>query len=98
MDVSRYVFDVGDTVTGWGEIVQADDGIWFDPPHMVAAILFDPPRPRRPSPLAVRLVGADPLMVTAGEADGFGAGWASITGIWRGDAIEAVAQSVVRPE
>lgn len=95
MDVSRYVFDVGDTVTGWGEIVQDDDGIWFDPPHATTLVWTDRPEPR--SDLAIRLIGVDPRAVTTGIADGHGPGWATITGVWRGDVIEVLSQSAVRP-
>lgn len=37
MNLSALVFDIdidiGDQVTGWDEIRNDDDGVWFDPPH-----------------------------------------------------------------
>ncbi len=35
MNLSALVFDIGDQVTGWGQIRYDDDGVWFDPAHPI---------------------------------------------------------------
>lgn len=54
------VFDIGDQVFGWGQILRDEDGFWFDPPHPIGMGFG-----REPARTAwsVRLLGHDPLKV-----------------------------------
>ncbi len=96
MRIDRLVFDVGDRVTGWGWIRESDDGVWFDPPHTVSLVFTGRPVPM--SRYAVRLDGADlGAVATDFGEDGSIPGWATVTGVWRGDQIEVEGQSPVPP-
>lgn len=95
MRIDRLVFEPGDRVTGWGWVREAEGGIWFDPPQAVP-LIFGQPLPL--SRDAVRLEGADPgVVATDFGADGSIPGWATVTGIWRGDRIAVETQSPVPP-
>ena len=96
MRIDRLVFEVGDRVTGWGWIRQVDGRVWFDPPHTVSLAFTGQPPPM--SSYAVRLEGADPdATATDFDADGSIPGWATVTGVWRGDWIQVETQSPVPP-
>lgn len=88
MGLDELVFSTGDRVTGWGRLHEAPDGVWFDPGGWRTG--NEPPLP----PNAVRLHGADPAAAAAGPHQG----WATVTGVWSGDAIEVEHQSPARPD
>lgn len=98
MDLTSLLFGVGDRVSGWGEIRQDAAGVWFDPPHPVSLVGL-PPGHRHPRSMhAVRLVDADPLVIgTEHNEDGAIPGWATVTGIWLGDAIQVLTQTSTPP-
>jgi hypothetical protein len=98
MDLMPLVFQVGDRVTGWGEIRNDDDGVWFMPVRAVGLMFRadgrPPPRPAN----AVRLLHHDPSGVATDFGDdGSIPGWAGITGIWLGGVIDVLAQTPVPP-
>jgi hypothetical protein len=96
MDIDHLVFDIGDRVTGWGELRQHGGEVWFDPPHGLARMKTDGPPAM--SDEAVRLEGADLSATTSRpRGDGSTALWATVTGVWLGNAIRVEEQSAVRP-
>jgi hypothetical protein len=96
MNIDHLVFDVGDRVTGWGELRQSGGEVWFDPPHGVARMRT--PGPPAISDDAVRLEGADLSVTTSGpRGDGSAALWATVTGVWLENAIRVEEQSPLRP-
>ena len=79
MDIDHLVFDVGDRVTGWGELRQHGGEVWFDPPHGVARMKTDGPSAM--SDEAARLEGAELSATTSRpRGDGSTALWATVTG------------------
>jgi hypothetical protein len=93
--IDRLVFGMGDRVTGWGCVREADGGIWFDPPQAVP-LAWGQPLPL--SRYAVRLEGADLGAVpTDLGADGSIPGFATVTGVWWGDRIAVETLSPVPP-
>ena len=97
MDLAAVMFDVGDTVTGWGEIRDDGDGVWFDPPHPIPLVGL-PPGQRRPrSRNAVRLLDLDWPRIAEQTATQPGPVWSSITGIWRGDDLRVLSQRLAPP-
>ena len=93
------VFDVGDRVTGWGEIRSDDDGVWFDPPHAIPLIGL-PPGQRLPrSNNAIRLLDldADPDLGAQRTGSVSGGRWSTVTGIWLGEAIRVLSQVPLAP-
>lgn len=92
------VFDLGDSVTGWGRLVVDADGPWLDLARVSNLEWSDPPRPRRRSRLSVRLVGADVEAVATGFGpDNAVPGCGTVCGVWRGDVIEVRSQSPAGP-
>jgi hypothetical protein len=79
VDLSSWVFGVGDLVTGWGRHIVDEDGEWLDS----GPVMLVYGRPPRHSPFSVRLDrGAGTEAV-----DGTGlVAW--VTGVWREDAID----------
>lgn len=97
MDLWPLVFDVGDVVTGWGEIRDDPDGIWFDPPRIISLGFTHGRRVPR-SRQAIRLIDADPAAVATEFSDqGAIPGWTTLTGRWLGQAIAVLAQSPEPP-
>lgn len=96
MDVSGLVFDVGDRVTGWGEIRVDRDGVWFDPPHPIDWIAL-PPGQRLPrSDHAVRLFGYVPTRNTMTDYS-TESEWFVITGVWGVDGITLLQHVPISP-
>ena len=94
MGIGDLVVRSGDLVTGWGELRETADGVWFDPGGWHNLMFTEQPMSRD----AVRLTGADVSAVaTEFGPDGRIPGWATITGVWWGDAIEVRHQSPHRP-
>lgn len=95
MDLGRLVFGIGDRCRGWAQITEDEDGIWLSPPHAVPLGFGGP---LRRASTAVRLFNADVRAVT-GEftADGVAPGWATVTGVWLGDAIRVEHQTATPP-
>jgi hypothetical protein len=89
------VFEPGDQVTGWGRLVADADGQWLD---LTRVHMLERPDRARRSPRSVRLIGADfharPTWFGPGNAV---PGFATITGIWLGDAIEVQSQTPAGP-
>lgn len=86
------IFDIGDRVTGWGEIRADDDGVWFDPPHALPLIGLPPGRRLPRSSNAIRLLDHDPGRNNTAVTDSRGRlKWSMITGIWVGDAIRILS-------
>jgi hypothetical protein len=92
--IDHLVFGSGDLVTGWGWLRGTEDGVWFDPGRFHDLLFREQPMSRD----AVRLHGADlGAVATEYGPDGSIPGWATITGVWLGDAIEVRHQSPRRP-
>lgn len=92
------IFDIGDRITGWGEIKADDDGVWFDPPHAIPLIGLPPGRPLPRSSNAIRLLDHDPSGQDTAVTDSRGGrNWSKITGIWVGDAIRILAYVPTSP-
>ncbi|XVU20916.1 hypothetical protein ACQPZJ_26990 [Actinoplanes sp. CA-054009] len=91
MDVRRLVFDVGDRVTGWGQMVADADGVWLDLARFVwLSLAAEGSRPR--SRQSVRLVGAD--AVRAAALPDIDLEWpVNVSGVWLGEAIEVESLS-----
>ena len=104
MHVRELVFEVGDRVTGRGELVADADGVWLDlarffPLPSVAeqgpsAGTTEYGRPR--SGRSVRLVGAD--AVRAAASPDVDLAWpVTVSGVWLGGAIEVESLSQAAP-
>lgn len=94
MRIDHLVFGSGDLVTGWGWLRETEAGVWFDPGRFHDHSFRQQPMARD----AVRLHGADlGAVATEYDPDGSIPGWATITGVWLGDAIEVRHQSPRRP-
>jgi hypothetical protein len=89
MDVSALVFGDGDIVSGLGSLKVDSDGEWLDCIHYVP-LVSALRRPR--SAYSVRLLGGD-IGSFLGDRNDVGA---TVTGIWRDDAIE-VRSVAARP-
>ncbi|SDO59919.1 hypothetical protein SAMN04515671_1444 [Nakamurella panacisegetis] len=98
MDLMPLVLQVGDCVTGWGEIRTDDDGVWFVVVHAVP-LMFRGDGPPAPRPVdAVRLLHHVPSAVaTDFRDDGSIPGWATVTGIWLDGVIDVLEQTPVPP-
>ena len=94
MDARRLVFEVGDRVTGSGELVADADGVWLD---LARFFPLGPPGGSRPrSRQSVRLIGADAALAAA--SPGIDPAWpVTVIGVWRGDAIEVGSLSPAAP-
>jgi hypothetical protein len=96
MDARRFVFDVGDRVTGWGRLVADVDGLWLDLARVIMLEGIEGSRPR--SPQSVRLSGADFDAARAAATPDNLAPWrVTVTGVWLGDAIKVWSQSLSAP-
>jgi hypothetical protein len=93
VDVRRLVFEVGDRVTGSGELVADADGVWLD---LARFFPLGPPGGSRPrSRQSVRLIGADAVLAAASDID---PAWpVTVSGVWLGDAIEVESLSQAAP-
>lgn len=100
MDVRSLIFDVSDEIHGWGRLLRAPDGDWFDPPLPVTMVGNARGRPLPPpSGYAIPIEGADfDAVEFRTERDGVIEGHATIVGRWLGNRIEVHHQSVRRPE
>lgn len=94
MTAHSLVFGPGDRVTGWGLLVTDDDGVWLDLAKVVSPV-WSALRTDR----SVRLYGLDPRGVPTVYGPTTVPGAVTVTGIWRGDAIDVESQSpeVLRP-
>ena len=93
MHIDHLIFGSGDLVTGWGRLRETEGGVWFDPGGWHAGTGEQPM-----SRDAVRLHGSDlGGVATEYGPDGSIPGWATITGLWSGDAVEVHHQSPHRP-
>jgi hypothetical protein len=75
--------------------------VWFEPPLPILAIWYAPGHepPPRPSGVGVLTRGVDTDRLSFRvEKDGGIEGWATLTGVWRGELLDAVEQSEQRPE
>ena len=81
MDVRALVFGDGDVVSGWGSLKVDSDGEWLDCIHYVP--LVSGLRSSR-SQFSVRLLGGG-IGSVLGDLNDVGA---TVTGVWRDDAIE----------
>jgi hypothetical protein len=100
MSARSLVFDVPDTIRGWGRLVRTPNGDWFDPPLPVALAAGGGSRPvRPPSQYAVPVDGADfNAVVHRVERDGVVEGHAGLVGRWFRDRIRVHHQSTQLPE
>jgi hypothetical protein len=85
------VFNDGDQIRGWGQLVRTPDGDWFDPPQMDGLARQQPPHPSR---YAVPADGAD-FAALAHRYEDHGAveGFATVYGTWLGDRIQISRQT-----
>jgi hypothetical protein len=98
----KWLVKPGDKVQVSGEIIAAPGKVpVFCPPLMKPAIGYPPgkePAPTCPDSFAVRLNGLDVDQVTGLKTiKGVRTGLASVTGVWRGGAIDVQEQSAPRP-
>jgi hypothetical protein len=95
VSVRFLVFEIGDRVTGWGRLIADSDGEWLD---LARVHTLEYPDPARRSSRSIRLIGADvdALPTRFGRGNTI-PGFATITGIWLGDAIEVLSQSPAGP-
>ncbi|MGW4947010.1 hypothetical protein ACWEOZ_36115 [Actinoplanes sp. NPDC004185] len=93
MDVRLLVFEVGDRVTGSGELVADADGVWLD---LARFFPLGPPGGSRPrSRQSVRLIGADAALAATSDID---PAWpVTVSGVWLGDALEVESLSQAAP-
>jgi hypothetical protein len=101
MDARSLVLRVGDEISGWGRLVRASDGDWFDPPLAVPAIGYGPEGrpPPRPSSYGLPVEGADfDAVESRYERDAAIDGFAKIYGVWLADRISIQGQSTEHVE
>ena len=98
MDVDELVVDEGDRVAATGRLVRNDRGDWFEPALPIAAAGGLERRVRPVWTGAVRVAGADFGAVAARfEKDGLVEGWATVTGTWSADQLQAERQDPPAP-
>lgn len=97
MDAFGMVLRDGDLVSASGRLVRQRATDWFEPPLPVAAI-GGPRVVRPPSPVAVRVVGAD-FSTLSGRFKDSGAveGFATLTGIWSAGQLDVREQTAPLP-
>jgi hypothetical protein len=100
MSARSLVFNVSDTIRGWGRLVRTSEGDWFDPPLPVplAAGGWSRPVPP-PSEYAIPIDDADfDAIAFKVERDGVIEGHVGLVGRWLGDRIQVRHQSTNLPE
>jgi hypothetical protein len=99
MDSASLIIREGDRVTASGRVVRNETGDWFEPPVPVAATWSRFRRVRPAWPGSVRIVGADFGAELTGrfERDGAVEGYATVTGIWAADRLQAERQDLHVP-
>jgi hypothetical protein len=94
MDIDALVVREGDRVSATGRLVHTEAGDWFEPWHYAGW----PETPRRVRPArrqAVRVIGANfDDLTNRFEDDGAVETFATVTGIWSGDQLRAIRQTV----
>ena len=94
MDIDALVVREGDRVVATGRLVHTEAGDWFEPWHYVGW----PETPRRVKPArrqAVRVIGANfDDLSNRFESDRAVEGFATVTGVWSGDQLRAIRQTI----
>jgi hypothetical protein len=94
MDIEALVVREGDRVVATGRLVHTEAGDWFEPWHYVAWGAA-PRGVRAARRQAVRVIGANfDDLSNRFEDDGAVEGFATVTGIWSGDQLRAIRQSI----
>src|ERR1700677_2110258 len=98
MNVDGLVVREGDRAAATGRLVRNDLGDWFEPALPIAAAGGLERRVRPVWTGAVRVAGADFGAVAARfEKDGLVEGWATVTGTWSADQLQAERQDPPAP-
>ena len=94
LDIDALVVREGDRVVATGRLVHTEAGDWFEPWHYVGW----PETPRRVRPArrqAVRVIGANfDDLSNRFESDRAVEGFATVTGVWSGDQLRAIRQTI----
>ena len=98
MDLTPLLLTAGRTAEATGRVVAFAGRTWFEPPLPVTLLMTHPQPPPRPSGLGVLAEGVDlTALHNTRSGDGAVEGWASLTGVWSGEALQVTAQAAPRP-
>ncbi len=96
VDLSALILHDGSQARATGRVVAYRGDVWFEPPMPVRLVAHAPGHepPPRPSGVGVRTSGVDlDRLSSRFEKDGAVAGWATLSGIWRGERLDVIEQS-----